>query len=312
MNQGKLVFSQIMDHVPMTTFRRCVAKHRGDHKIKDFSCFDQFLAMSFAQLTCRESLRDIEVDLRIKAKRLYHLGFRCQTISRNTLSNANAIRSWQIYADFEQNLIGIARPLYAQDPLAIDLDAAVYAFDATTIDLCLSVYPWAPFRTTKAAVKMHTLLDLHGNIPSFIHITDGKTHEVNILDQLIIEARAFYLMDRGYLDFARLYKIHQSQALIVIRNNQYQISTQILATSGQREHQCHQRSTWSSAFVHCEKTLSRHHRVRHCQRRQREKTQLLNQQHDTQARAHCRPLLPKMTSEMVLQMDQAALTNQEI
>ena len=217
MNQGKLVFSQIMDHVPMTTFRRCVAKHSGDHKIKDFSCFDQFLAMSFAQLTYRESLRDIEVNLRIQAKRLYHLGFRCQTISRNTLSNANAIRSWQIYADFAQYLIGIARPLYAQDPLAIDLDAAVYAFDATTIDLCLSVYPWAPFRTTKAAVKMHTLLDLHGNIPSFIHITDGKTHEVNILDQLIIEARAFYLMDRGYLDFARLHKIHQSQAFFVTR-----------------------------------------------------------------------------------------------
>ena len=217
MNQGKLVFSQIMDHVPMTTFRRCVAKHSGDHKIKDFSCFDQFLAMSFAQLTYRESLRDIEVNLRIQAKRLYHLGFRCHTISRNTLSNANANRSWQIYADFAQYLIGIARPLYAQDPLAIDLDAAVYAFDATTIDLCLSVYPWAPFRTTKAAVKMHTLLDLHGNIPSFIHITDGKTHEVNILDQLIIEAGAFYLMDRGYLDFARLHKIHQSQAFFVTR-----------------------------------------------------------------------------------------------
>jgi len=217
MNHGKLVFAQVMDHLPLHAFSRCVAKHRGHHKVKDFTCLDQFLAMAFAQLTYRESLRDIEINLRTQASRLYHMGFRCGQISRNTLSNANANRSWQIYADFAQYLIGIARPLYAQDPLASDLDAAVYAFDATTIDLCLSVYPWAPFRTTKAAVKMHTLLDLHGNIPSFIHITDGKTHEVNILDQLIIEAGAFYLMDRGYLDFARLHKIHQSQAFFVTR-----------------------------------------------------------------------------------------------
>ena len=217
MYQVKLVFAQVMDHLPLHALSRCVAKHRGHHKVKDFTCLDQFLAMSFAQLTYRESLRDIEMNLRTQAARLYHMGFRYGQISRNTLSNANANRSWQIYADFAQYLIGIARPLYAQDPLAIDLDAAVYAFDATTIDLCLSVYPWAPFRTTKAAVKMHTLLDLHGNIPSFIHITDGKTHEVNILDQLIIEAGAFYLMDRGYLDFARLHKIHQCQAFFVTR-----------------------------------------------------------------------------------------------
>jgi Domain of unknown function (DUF4372)/Transposase DDE domain len=217
MHQGKLVFSQVMDFLPMTTFRRCVAKHNGDRKVKDFSCFDQFLAMSFAQLTYRESLRDIEMNLRVHVAKLYHLGFRCSTISRNTLSNANTTRPWQIYADFAQHLIGIARPLYAQDPLAIDLDATVYAFDATTIDLCLSVYPWAPFRKAKAAVKLHTLLDLHGSIPSFIHISDGKTHEVNILDHLIIEPGAYYLLDRGYLDFARLYAIHQSQAFFVTR-----------------------------------------------------------------------------------------------
>jgi hypothetical protein len=217
MNQGKLVFAQIMEFLPLHVFTRCVAKYKGHHKVKDFSCLDQFLAMAFAQLTYRESLRDIEMNLRTREARLYHMGFRCAKISRNTLSNANANRSWKIYADFAQYLIGIARPLYAKDPLAIDLDAAVYAFDATTIDLCLSVYPWAPFRTTKAAIKMHTLLDLHGNIPSFIHITDGKTHEVNILDQLIIEPGAFYLMDRGYLDFARLYKIHQAQAFFVTR-----------------------------------------------------------------------------------------------
>ncbi len=217
MHQGKLVFSQIMTHLPLTTFRRCVAAHRGEHKVKDFSCLDQFLAMSFAQLTYRESLRDIEVNLRAQAKRLYHMGFRCATISRNTLANANATRPWQIYSDYAQHLIAIARPLYVDEPLGVDLDATVYAFDATTIDLCLSVYPWAPFRSAKAAVKLHTLLDLRGSIPSFIRITDGKTHEVNILDDLVIEPGAFYLLDRGYLDFARLFAIHQSQAYFVTR-----------------------------------------------------------------------------------------------
>lgn len=217
MHQGKLVFSQLMAYLPLSTFARCVATHRGEHKVKDFSCLDQFFSMAFAQLTYRESLRDIEVNLRAQAKRLYHMGFRCQTISRNTLANANATRPWQIYADFAQHLIGMARPLYANEPLGIDLDATVYAFDATTIDLCLSVYPWAPFRRAKAAIKLHTLLDLRGSIPSFIHITDGKTHEVNVLDDLLIEPGAFYLMDRGYLDFSRLFVIHQAQAFFVTR-----------------------------------------------------------------------------------------------
>lgn len=217
MHQGKLVFSQLMACLPMSTFRRCVARHRGDHKVKDFSCLDQFFAMAFAQLTYRESLRDIEVNLRAQAHRLYHMGFRCQTVSRNTLAHANATRPWQIYADFAQHLIGMARPMYANEPLGIDLDATVYAFDATTIDLCLSLHPWAPFRSTKAAIKLHTLLDLHGAIPSFIRITDGKTHEVNVLDDLAPEAGAFYLMDRGYLDFSRLYAIDQAQAFFVTR-----------------------------------------------------------------------------------------------
>jgi Transposase DDE domain/Domain of unknown function (DUF4372) len=217
MHQGMLVFAQVMAHLPLSTFRRCVAAHRGEHKVQEFSCLDQFFAMAFAQLTARESLRDIEVNLRAQSARLYHMGFRCKTISRNTLSNANAVRPWQMYADFAQHLIGIARPLYANEPLAVDLDATVYAFDATTIDLCLSVYPWAPFRSTKAAIKLHTLLDLHGAIPSFIHITDGKTHEVNILDELIIEPGAYYLLDRGYLDFSRLFAIHQAQAFFVTR-----------------------------------------------------------------------------------------------
>ncbi len=217
MHQGKLVFSQLMTYLPLTTFRRCVAAHRGEHKVKDFSCLDQFFAMAFAQLTYRESLRDIEVNLRAQTHRLYHMGFRCSTISRNTLANANATRPWQIYADLTQHLIAIARPLYANEPLGVDLDATVYAFDATTIDLCLSVYPWAPFRSAKAAIKLHTLLDLRGAIPSFIHITDGKTHEVNVLDDLMIEPGAYYLMDRGYLDFARLYKLHVTNAFFVTR-----------------------------------------------------------------------------------------------
>ena len=217
MHQGMLVFAQVMAHLPLSTFRRCVAAHRGDHQVQEFSCLDQFFAMAFAQLTARESLRDIEVNLRAQSARLYHMGFRCKTISRNTLSNANAVRPWQMYADFAQHLIGIARPLYANEPLAVDLDATVYAFDATTIDLCLSVYPWAPFRSAKAAIKLHTLLDLRGAIPSFIHITDGKTHEVNILDDLIIEPGAYYLLDRGYLDFSRLFAIHQAQAFFVTR-----------------------------------------------------------------------------------------------
>jgi hypothetical protein len=187
MHQGKLVFAQLMLYLPLSTFGRCVADHRGEHKVKDFSCLDQFFAMAFAQLTYRESLRDIEVNLRAQARRLYHMGFRCQTISRNTLANANATRPWQIYADFAQHLIGLARPLYAKEPFGLELDAAVYAFDASTIDLCLSVFAWAPFRSTKAAIKLHTLLDLRGNIPSFIHIPDGQTHAV------IHEAQAFFV-----------------------------------------------------------------------------------------------------------------------
>jgi len=218
MHQGRLVFSQIMAYLPLTTFRRCVAAHRGEHKVKDFSCLDQFFTMAFAQLTYRESLRDIEINLRAQAHRLYHMGFRCETISRNTLSNANATRPWQIYADFAQHLIAIARPLYADEPMGVDLDATVYAFDATTIDLCLSVYPWAPFRSTKAAIKLHTLLDLKGSIPSFIHITDGKAHDVKGFDELTIEPGAFYLMDRAYLDFRRLYKLNLMSAFFVTRS----------------------------------------------------------------------------------------------
>ena len=217
MHHGKLVFAQLMAHLPLTTFRRCVAAHRGEHKVQGFSCLDQFLAMAFAQLTWRESLRDIEINLRAQAHRLYHLGFRCNTISRNTLANANAVRPWQIYADFAQRLIATARPMYAEEPLGVDLKATVYALDSTTIDLCLSVFAWAPFRAQKAAIKLHTLLDLHGNIPSFIHVSDGKMHDVNALDLIDFEAGAFYLFDRGYIDFARLLTITEANAFFVTR-----------------------------------------------------------------------------------------------
>jgi hypothetical protein len=216
MHQGRLVFAQLTEHLPLTTFRRCVARYRGEHKVKSFSCLDQFLCMAFAQLTYRESLRDIEACLRAQRTKMYHLGIRA-TVARNTLANANAVRDWRIYADFAQSLIGIARRLYAEEPFGVELNDTVYALDTTTIDLCLSVFPWAPFRTTKAAIKLHTLLDLRGNIPSFIHISDGKLHEVNILDQLLPEPGAFYIMDRGFLDFERLHRLHLAQSFFVTR-----------------------------------------------------------------------------------------------
>ena len=216
MNHGKLVFAQMMQHLPLTTFRRCVTRYRGERKLQSFSCLDQFLCMAFAQLTFRESLRDIEACLRAQRSKLYHLGIR-SAVARNTLANANAVRDWRIYADFAQSLIGIARPLYVDEPFGVDLKDTVYALDATTIDLCLSVFPWAPFQSTKAAIRLHTLLDLRGNIPTFIHISDGKLHEVSVLDQLLPEPGAFYIMDRGFLDFARLHRFHQAGSFFVTR-----------------------------------------------------------------------------------------------
>ena len=216
MNQGRLVFAQLTQHLPLTTFRRCVAKYNGEHKIKSFSCLDQYLCMAFAQLTFRESLRDIEACLRAQIAKLYHMGIR-RRVSRSTLADANEVRDWRIYAEFAQRLIAIARGLYVNEPFGVDLKETVYALDSTTIDLCLSVFAWAPFRSTKAAIKLHTLLDLRGNIPSFIHISDGKWHDVNILDHLMPEPGAFYVMDRGYLDFARLYRFHEAGSFFVTR-----------------------------------------------------------------------------------------------
>jgi hypothetical protein len=216
MYSGQLVFAQVMDHLPLHTFRRCVAKYPSRHSALSFSHLDQFLCMAFAQLTFRESLRDIETCLRAHSTKLYHLGIR-GGIARSTLADANERRDWRIYQDFALSLIRTARSLYAHDSFAVELDNTVYALDSSTIDLCLSVFPWARFQRTKAAVKLHTLLDLRGNIPSFVHISDGKLHDVNVLDQIAFEAGSFYVMDRGYLDFGRLHTLHQAQAFFVTR-----------------------------------------------------------------------------------------------
>ena len=216
MNTGKTIFSQVMEFLPIYEFRKCVQRYQGDYKVQSFSCMDQFLCMAFAQLTCRESLRDIESCLRFMQPKLYHMGIRGQ-VSRNTLANATNQRDWRIYADFAQVLIHRARGLYREDSFGIELENTVYALDSTTIDLCLSLFPWARFRKNKGAIKLHTLLDLRGPIPSFIDITDGKFADVNILDILIPEAGSFYIMDRGYLDFARLYAMHQARATFITR-----------------------------------------------------------------------------------------------
>jgi hypothetical protein len=217
MYSGQLVFSQVMDFLPMHQFRSCVKKYDGNYHMKSFSCLDQFLCMAFAQLSYRESLRDIESCLRAMQNKLYHMGIR-SNISKSTLADANEKHDWRIYADFAQLLIATARDLYADDDFGVELDETVYALDASTIDLCLSLFPWAKFRKTKGAIKLHTLLDLRGCIPSFISITDGKVHDVNVLDTLIAEPGSFYIMDRGYLDFERLYILSQCLAFFVIRS----------------------------------------------------------------------------------------------
>jgi len=216
MYSGPLVFTQVMDFMPLKTFQRCVARYQGNFSVKHFTCMDQFRIMAFAQLSYRESLRDIEACLRAQSSKLYHMGVRSR-VSRSTLAEANETRDWRIYADFAHHLIGIARKLYCNEPLALELQNTVYALDATTIDLCLSLFPWARFRETKGAVRLHTLLDLRGNIPTFIHISDGKLHEVNVLDILPLEAGAFYIMDRGFTDFSRLHAVSQASAFFVIR-----------------------------------------------------------------------------------------------
>lgn len=244
MNAGKTVFSQAMEFLPVYEFQKCVRRYQGDYKVKSFSCMNQFLCMAFAQLTFRESLRDIESCLRSMHRKLYHMGIRGR-ISKSTLSDANENRDWRIYADFAQVLIHTARTLYLKEPFGVELAQTVYALDATTIDLCLSLFPWAHFRKNKGAVKLHTLLDLRGNIPSFIEITSGKVHDVNILDDLIPEPGSFYIMDRGYLDFARLYLFHQSQAFFVIR-----------AKSNLKYHRLYSRPVDKTTGLRCDQTIA--------------------------------------------------------
>ena len=312
MNEGKLVFAQLMQHLPLTTFRRCTARYQDEFKVKSFSCLDQFLCMAFAQLTYRESLRDIEACLRAQHAKLYHLGIR-SVVARNTLANANAVRDWRIYADFAQRLIGIARPLYAEDPFGVDLKDTVYALDATTIDLCLSVFPWAPFRSTKAAVKLHTLLDLHGNIPAFIRISDGKFHEVNILDELLPEAGAFYIMDRGFTDFARLYRFHEAGSFFIIRSK-----------SNLKVQRRYSHAVDRSTGLLCDQTViftgfySRQgfeaplRCIRTPGRRDRQTTDLPDQQLRTAGRHHHRAVSMPLASGTVFQMDQTASAYQSL
>jgi hypothetical protein len=244
MNTGKTLFAQIMDFLPWSTFHRIVQKYSGDHRVRCLRCADQFRIMSFAQLTYRESLRDIEACLSAQAAKLYHMGLR-GPVSRSTLADANESRDWRIYADFAQRLIAQARKLYAGESFGVDISNTAYALDATTIDLCLSMFHWAPFRTAKAAVKVHTLMDLRGSIPSFIHISDGKLHDVNVLDLLIPEAGAFYVMDRAYLDFERLYVLHQASSFFVTR-----------AKSNMDARRLYSASTDRSTGVICDQTIA--------------------------------------------------------
>jgi len=244
MNAGKTLFAQLMDFLPWSTFNRYVTRYGGDKGVRTMTCAEQFRVMAFAQLTFRESLRDIEVSLSVQAAKLYHMGFR-EPIRRSTLADANESRDWRIYADFATRLITQARALYASEDLGLELSNTVYALDSTTIDLCLSVFPWAHFRTTKAAVKMHTLLDLRGSIPSFIHVSDGKLHDVHALDLLTPEAGAIYVMDRGYVDFARLHRLHLAGAFFVTR-----------AKSNLKAHRVYSAQTDRSAGILCDQTIA--------------------------------------------------------
>jgi len=254
MNAGRTIFAQLIEHLPHKEFQKCVVRYDGDTNPRGFSCWDQYLAMVFAQLTYRESLRDIEACLGAMRPKLYHMGFRGR-VRRSTLADANDAHDWRIYADFAQVLITRARPLYAADPMGVELDQSLYALDSTTIDLCLSLFPWARFRRRKAAVKMHTLLDLRGNIPTFIHITDGKVHDVNVLDQIVPETGAFYVMDRGYIDFERLYHFTLESAFFVVRTKsnlllQRRYSQTVDAATGVRSDQTVVLASLESASVY--------------------------------------------------------------
>ena len=311
MYSGRLVFSHVMDHLPMKTFRRCVQRYHGNRHIQSFTCLDQFLCMAFAQLTFRESLRDIEVCLRAHQDKLYHMGMR-GGMSRNTLANANQRRDWRIYAEFAQSMIRIARPLYGDEDLGLDLDNTVYALDASTVDLCLSVFPWALFRSTKSAVKLHALLDLRGNIPTFIHVSDGKMHDVNVLDILAPEPGAFYIMDRGYVDFERLFLLHSVGAFFIIRaksNTRYarRYSHSVDKTTGVR---CDQTVVLTRQGRQALSAAAASNQVLRCGHGQ--DVQLLDQSPRRRGAHGCTALSLPMAGRALFQVDQAASSYQVI
>jgi hypothetical protein len=312
MHIGKLVFAQLMDYLPLHTFRRCVAKYPGRYPTLNFSHLDQFLCMAFAQLTYRESLRDIETCLRAHSTKLYHLGIR-GGIARSTLADANETRDWRIYQDFALSLIQTARKLYAEDNFGLELTHTVYALDSTTIDLCLALFPWARFRKHKGAVKLHTLLDLRGNIPAFIHISDGKLHDVNILDRIAYEAGSFYVMDRGYIDFARLHALNLAQAFFVTRAKTNLRCRRIYSrpvdkTTGPTLRPNHQ-ADWGTGQPRLSNPVAEG-KVLRCQKRQI--SGFSYQQLRSSSLDYRRALSLPLASGVVLQMDQAASAHQGV
>ena len=310
MNSGRTVFAQLIEHLPHKEFQKCVARHRGDRCAKNFSCWDQYLAMAFAQLTYRESLRDIETCLGAVGDKLYHVGFRT-SVARSTLADANESRDWRIYADFAQTLIATARRLYAGDAMGVDLDQSLYALDSTTIDLCLTLFPWARFRHRKAAVKLHTLLDLRGNIPTFVHITDGKVHDVNVLDQIVPEAGAFYVMDRGYVDFERLFVLTLSAAFFVMRTKSNVLLQRRYSRRGGQEHGRALRSDRDSVLVRVGITVSRRATKGQLLRcRNRQAADVPDQQLHASGADHRPTLQTTLAGRVVLQMDQATSADQ--
>ena len=310
MNSGRTVFSQLIQHLPEKEFQKCVARHHGDSNFRGFSCWDQLLAMAFAQLTYRESLRDIESCLRALQSKLYHMGFRGK-VSRSTLADANESHDWRIFADFAQVLIAIARPLHACDLMGVDLDQSLYALDSTTIDLCLSLFPWAKFRQRKAAVKMHTLLDLHGNIPTFIRVTSGAVHDVNILDEIMPEAGAFYVMDRAYIDFQRLFVFTLSSAFFVVRTKSNVLLQTTLLASGGQEYGRALGSDRDSVLLGIRLSISRHAAARELLRRgDQQAPEISDQQLYASGADHRAHLQVPLAGGAVLQMDQAAPADQ--
>jgi hypothetical protein len=310
MNSGRTVFSQLIEHLPHKEFQKCVARYRGDRYAKNFSCWDQYLAMAFAQLTYRESLRDIETCLGAVAGKLYHMGFHA-SVARSTLADANESRDWRIYADFAQTLIGTARTLYARDPLGVDLEQSLYALDSTTIDLCLSLFPWAKFRRRKAAVKMHTLLDLHGNIPTFIRVTSGNVHDVNLLDEILPEAGAFYVM--GLHRFSEALRLYTQLGLLRRARQVERVAPTTLLASGGQEHGRALGSDSDSDILRIRLSVSRCPAARKLLRRgDQQAAEIPDQQFCAPRTDHRANLQVSLAGGTVLQMDQAAPAHQSL